>query len=262
MEVDLKDLLKTFKKYRYLLYQLVKKDIKLKYRNSYLGLVWTLLEPLLTMLVLTLVFSTLYGGHTRDFPVYILTGRLIYSFFSNSTKAALRSVRSNSGMIKKVYVPKYMYPCASVISGYVMFLLSLIVLAVVAIARGVYPTWYLLQAVFPLTIVFIMSIGSGLLLSTLAVFFRDLEYLWGVALMLLMYACAIFYRVESLVTEKNRWIFKYNPLYAVIENFRNAVFGHPMNVSSMLFSLGFSVILFLVGVAAFYKNQDKFILHI
>ena len=258
----MRNLIKTFSKYRYLLYQLVKKDIKLKYRSSYLGVFWTLLEPLLTMMVLTLVFSTMYGGSSRDFPVYILTGRLIYSFFSNSTKAALRSIRVNAGMIKKVYVPKYMYPCASIISGYVMFLISLIVLAVVAMARGVYPTRYLLQAVFPLVIVLIMSIGAGLLLATLAVFFRDLEYLWGVALMLLMYACAIFHRVESVSNEANRWIFDYNPLYAVIENFRHAVFGQAMNMTSMVYSLVFSVILFFVGLFVFYKNQDKFILHI
>ena len=111
------NLFKTFHKYKYLLYQLVRKDIKLKYRNSYLGVLWTLLEPLLTMIVLVLVFSALYGNHSSDFPVYVLSGRLIYSFFSNTTKGALKSVRNNAGMIKKVYVPKYMYPCASVLSG-------------------------------------------------------------------------------------------------------------------------------------------------
>lgn len=252
----------TFKKYRYLLFQLVKKDIKLKYRSSYLGLIWTLLEPLLTMIVLTVVFSGLLGKGTKDFPVYILTGRLLYSFFSNSTKVALKSIRSNSSMIKKVYVPKYMYPCASTISGYVMFLLSLIVLVLVAAVRGVKPTWHLLEAVYPLAIVFFMALGVGLILSTIAVFFRDMEYLWGVVLMLLMYASAIFYRVEDVVSVKNRWIFELNPLYAVIENFRNAVFGHPVNVSAIAYSFGFSVVTFLIGVVVFYKNQDKFILHL
>lgn len=227
-----------------------------------MGLIWTLLEPLLTMIVLTVVFSGLLGKGTKDFPVYILTGRLLYSFFANSTKVALKSVRSNSGMIKKVYVPKYMYPCASIISGYVMFLLSLIVLALVAVVRGVLPTWHLLEAIYPLAIVFIMALGVGLILSTIAVFFRDMEYLWGVVLMLLMYASAIFYRVEDVVSEKNRWIFALNPLYAVIENFRSAVFGHPLNVSAMLYSLGFSVVALLFGVFVFYKNQDKFILHL
>ena len=116
---------KTFGKYRNLLAELIKKDIKLKDRSSYLGIIWTLLEPLLTMAVLTLVFSGFLGKGTKDFPVYILTGRLMYSFFANGTKAALKSVRSNASMIKKVYVPKYMYPFASVLSGYAIFLISM-----------------------------------------------------------------------------------------------------------------------------------------
>ncbi len=257
----MKNLFLTFQKYHFLLFQLVKKDIKLKYRNSYLGVFWTMLEPLLTMLVLVLVFSKM-GNQTKDFPVYILTGRLIYTFFSNTTRTALRSVRINANMIKKVYVPKYMYPFASAISGYIMFLISLIVLALVAIVRGVKPTWHLVEAIFPLLIVFIMTLGAGLLLSAVAVFFRDMEYLWGVALMLLMYACAIFYRVEDIASEKNIWLFRLNPLYAVIENFRDAIFGNPMNVPTMLYSLIFSIVLLVVGTVVFYKKQDQFILHI
>ena len=257
----MKNLFLTFKKYHYLLYQLVKKDIQLKYRNSYLGVLWTLLEPLLTMMVLVLVFSNLYHG-AEDFPVYILTGRLLYSFYSTTTRSALKSVRVNAGMIKKVYVPKYMYPCASVLSGYIQFLISLIVLVAVALVCGISPTWHLMEAIFPLAIVFLMTLGSGLWLSTLAVFFRDLEYLWGVALMLLMYACAIFYKVETVIGENNQWLFRLNPLYAVIENFRDAVYGNAMNIPVMLYSLLFSVALFFSGIVVFYKNQDKFILHL
>ena len=257
----MKNLFLTFKKYHFLLYQLVKKDIQLKYRNSYLGVLWTLLEPLLTMMVLVLVFSKLYHN-TKDFPVYILTGRLLYSFFSNTTRSALKSVRANAGMIKKVYVPKYMYPCASVLSGYIQFVISLVILVAVMVYCGITPTWHLLEALFPLIIVFIMTMGAGLWLSALAVFFRDLEYLWGVALMLLMYACAIFYRVETVIGENNRWLFRLNPLYAVIENFRDAVYGNALNVPVMLYSLIVSVGLFFSGLLVFYKNQDKFILHL
>lgn len=257
----MKNLLRTFKKYRYLLFQLVKKDIKLKYRSSYMGVLWTLLEPLLTMMVLVLVFSKLYHN-TKDFPVYILTGRLMYSFFANTTRASLKSVRVNAGMIKKVYVPKYMYPCASVLSGYVQFLISLVVLAAVAVFCDITLTWHLVEAVFPLTIVLILTMGAGLWLSTLAVFFRDLEYLWGVALTLIMYACAIFYKVETVIGENNAWLFRINPLYAVIENFRDAIYGNVMNVSVMMYSFGFSALLFFSGIFVFYKNQDKFILHL
>ena len=255
------NLILTFKKYQYLLFQLVKKDIKLKYRSSYMGVLWTLLEPLLTMMVLVLVFSKLYHN-TKDFPVYILTGRLLYSFFANTTRSSLRSVRANASMIKKVYVPKYMYPVASVLSGYIQFLISLIVLAGVVIFCKVTPTWHLLEAVFPLVIMLVMTLGAGLWLSTMAVFFRDLEYLWGVALTLIMYACAIFYKVETVIGENNAWLFRLNPLYAVIENFRDAIYGNAMNVPVVMYSLVFSVGLFFSGVFVFYKNQDKFILHL
>ena len=111
----LKKQLKTFKKYRFLLRELVKKGIKLKYRRSYLGILWTLLEPLLTTCVLTIVFGTFFGKDDKTFPVYILTGRLLYSFFSSGTKAAMKSIRQHAGMIKKVYVPKYIYPLSSVL---------------------------------------------------------------------------------------------------------------------------------------------------
>ena len=176
----------NFMQYRFLLSELVKKGIKLKYRRSYLGMIWSMLEPLLTMIVLTIVFGTLYGNTDRTFPVYILTGRLLYSFFSQSTKAALKSIRQNSAMIKKVYVPKYLYPLSSVLFNYVIFLISLIVLAMVSVILGVKPTFYLLQAPIALILILIMSYGCGMILATIGVFFRDMEYLWSVALMLVM----------------------------------------------------------------------------
>lgn len=253
---------KNLMKYRFLLAELVKKDIKLKYRRSYLGIVWTMLEPLLTMIVLTIVFSGLYGKSDRSFPVYILTGRLLYTFFSNSTKAATKSIRSNAAMIKKVYVPKYIYPIASILSNYVIFLISLLVLVAVSLVLGVYPTVYVLQAIIPLIIILVMTIGVGLCLSTLAVFFRDMEYLWGVLLTLIMYCSAIFYEPQRVLKNGFGWILEINPLYSVIINFRNAVFGSPMNLHALYYSAGFSLVALGLGVVLFYKNQDKFILNI
>ena len=169
-----------FLKYKFLLTELVKKGIKLKYRRSYLGIVWTLIEPLLTMIVLTIVFGTLLGHDEKTFPVYVLTGRLLYSVFSSGTSGAMRAIRANSAMIKKVYVPKYLYPLSSVLFNYIIFLLSLIVLAVVALVLGVYPTVYLLQAFVPLFNLLVLILGIGMFLGTYSVFFRDLEYLWKV----------------------------------------------------------------------------------
>ena len=258
----MKKYINGFMKYRFLLRELVKKGIVLKYRRSYLGIVWTLIEPLLTMIVLTVVFGTLMGNKERTFPVYILSGRLLYSMFSTATKAAMRGIRGNSAMIKKVYVPKYLYPLSGILFNYVIFLLSLIVLIVVALVLGVYPTVYIFQIIVPLVNILLLSLGVGMILGTFAVFFRDLEYLWNVALMLIMYMCAIFYYPEKLLKSGYAFILKYNPLYCVIDNFRSAIFGSPMSLYSALYSFGFSVVTILIGFWIFYKQQDRFVLYI
>ena len=152
----MKQYIQNFKKYKYLMYELIKKGIKLKYRRSYLGIIWTLLEPLLTMAVLTMVFSGFYGREDHTFPVYILTGRLLYTYFSNATKVAMKSIQSNARMIKKVYVPKYIYPVSGIIYNYIIFLISLIVLVAVAAVLKVKPTIYLLQSVVPLFLLFVI----------------------------------------------------------------------------------------------------------
>lgn len=258
----MKKYVENFMQYQFLLSELVKKGIKLKYRRSYLGIVWSLLEPLLTMIVLTIVFGTLYGNTDRTFPVYILTGRLLYSFFSQSTKAALKSIRQNSAMIKKVYVPKYLYPLSSVLFNYVIFLISLAVLALVSVILGVKPTWYLLQAPVALILILLIAYGCGMILATIGVFFRDMEYLWSVGLMLVMYTCAIFYYPSKLLKSGWAWILKYNPLYCVIDIFRSAIFGQPMNMHYVAYAAAFAIVSMAVGLLCFKKKQDDFILYI
>ena len=252
----------NFMQYQFLLSELVKKGIKLKYRRSYLGMIWSLLEPLLTMIVLTIVFGTLYGNTDKTFPVYILTGRLLYSFFSQATKAALKSIRQNSAMIKKVYVPKYLYPLSSVLFNYVIFLISLIVLAVVSVVLGVKPTTHLWQSLVALVLILFISYGCGMILATIGVFFRDMEYLWSVALMLVMYTCAIFYYPSKLLKSGWAWILKYNPLYCVIDIFRSGVFGEPMNIDYLIYTVAFAALSMLIGLICFKKKQDDFILYI
>ncbi len=263
MVTRMKQVIKNFKKYRFLLSELIIKDIKLKYRRSYLGILWTLLEPLLTTIVLTLVFGGLYEVKNEQFPLYIVAGRLLYTFFANATKGAMNSIRINGQMIKKVYVPKYIYPLAAIIAQYVTFLISLIVLIGVQIYTHVRPTLYTFQAIVPLIILFIMVIGVGMILATMAVFFRDMEYLWGVLLMIIMYCSAIFYYPDKLLKTSHDWILKLNPLYSVIQNFREAIIDAKfLNLHALAYSAIFSVLTLIIGIWMFYKNQDKFILNI
>ena len=258
----MKKYIDSFMNYRFLLSELVKKGIKLKYRRSYLGILWSLLEPLLTMIVLTMVFGTILGTRTKEFSVYILCGRLLYNFYSTSTKSALTSIRRNAAMIKKVYVPKYLYTLSSILFNYIIFLISLLVLVAVGVVLGVKPTIYLLQAPLALLLVLMLATGCSFILATLGVFFRDMEYLWSVALMLIMYMCAIFYQPEKILDSGFAWILKFNPLYCIIDIFRAAVFGRMMNLHYFLYALGFSVVTIVAGLIMFIKKQDEFILQI
>ena len=267
----MKKYIDNFWHYRHLLKELIIKGIKLKYRRSYLGLVWTLLEPLLTTMVLTFVFGSILGKGDAAYPVYILCGRLLFSCFSSTSKIAMRSIRANQSMIKKIYVPKYLYPLSAIIYNYILFLLSLIVLAALALVLKINITWHIIEAIIPLTILLILCVAAGLILATVCVFFRDLEYLWDVIIMLVMYCSAIFYYPNGLNSQVTM-VLQFNPLYCIISNFRcilmeqgsiftSSSYGFS-NLYMMLYSLAFSVIALVIGVYVFKKYQDDFILHI
>ena len=264
----------NFRKYYYLLGQLVKKNIKLRYRRSYLGMLWTLIEPLLTMIVLSVVFGSMLGRNSTDaafagvpFPIYVLTGRLLYSFFSSATNSAMKFIRANGAMIKKVYVPKYIYPFSGILANFIIFLISLIVLVGVMIffvATGSYKApmnGYMFLSIVPLLNLFVLAMGFGMILATLCVFFRDIEYLWSVGLMLIMYCSAIFYFVDRM-SENTQMLVKLNPLFCVINNFRRTLFGQPLDMTLLLYSSVFAVGTLVIGMVIFYKKQDSFILSI
>ena len=269
----------NFLKYRYLLRELVVKNIKLQYRNSVLGMFWTFLQPLLTMVVLAIVFSNLFGRDSSkvvNYSVYLLAGRLLYEFFTQSTKRAMRSIRSNASIIKKVYVPKYIYPLSVVLSTFVTFLISLSVLAVVILFFNVLKkdpvpiTYNMVYAIIPIIIMFVFSLGVGMFLATLNVFFKDIENFYDVFTLLLFYLTPIVYTVDKLGFKEGSWqamLLKANPLYGIIEMFRAAVlhgdnFVAYFSMNQLYYTSAVAVVAFIFGFIVFYKNQDKFILHI
>lgn len=269
----------NFLKYRYLLGELVQKNIKLQYRDSVLGLLWTFLQPLLTMIVLSIVFSNLFGRDSAkvvNYPVYLLSGRLLHEFFTQSTKRAMKSIRSKSGMIKKVYVPKYVYPMSQVISSFVTFLISLTVLVVViaffniAKINPITITWRVVYCLIPIITLFFLSLGAGMLLAALNVFFKDIENIYDVFCLLLFYVTPIVYSMDKLGFKEGSIIlkiFKLNPMYGIIGNFRAAIlwgadFSANWDKILMLYTMTAALVAMVVGFAVFYKTQDKFILHI
>ena len=252
----------NFMHYRFLLSELVKKGIKLKYRRSYLGMIWSMLEPLLTMIVLTIVFGTLYGNTDRTFPVYILTGRLLYSFFSQSTKAALKSIRQNSAMIKKVYVPKYLFILARTFSSTINLLASFTALIVVMLAMRVELHYTVLLVWIPLAFIVAFSLGMGLLLSAIAVKFRDIMHLYSVFVTALMYLTPVIYPM-SILPEWLKPIVLLNPLTNILQMFRGVMMYNSLpGIKSILIAAVECVVMLVIGLYVFYKRQDSFILDI
>lgn len=254
--------LKTFKNYYFLLTILVKKDIKKKYKGSFLGILWSLLNPLLNMIVLTIVFSTLFNRSIKNFPVYLLSGRLLFSFFTSSTTTSIKSVISAANLINKVYIPKYIITLSKIISNFIFFAISLIDLIVIMIATRADITLNIIYAPIYLLLLFVFTCGISLILATITVFFRDIEHLYGVFTTALMYASAIFYPAE-IIPDKFQFILILNPMYYFIKGFRDVVYyGLPLQLSNLLICFFIAIISMIVGILVFEKNQDKFILYI
>lgn len=266
---------KMFRKYRNMLGELTRKNIKLKYRNSWLGIFWSFLEPLLNMIVLSVVFGNIFGRSSEYivcYPVWMFTGRMLFDFFRTSTNQAMTSFRRNATIIKKVYVPKYMYPLSSILSSFVNFAITILCFICVWIffrltgwqgGGGLTITWYALLCFIPMLIILIFSAGVGLILSVLAVYFKDVEYIWQVCTRLVMYMVPILYPFEKVTNNWTRIIIKINPLYSMIELFRQCVlYGYFMSGKLLLYGSVTAVATLGVGVLLFNKKNDDLVYHL
>lgn len=249
-------------KYRFLMKQLVSRDFKSKYKRSVLGVFWSFLNPLLTMMVQYVVFSNLFRFDLPHYPVYLLCGIIMFNFFSEACGMTLSSIVGNSSLITKVYVPKYIYPLTRVLSSLINFLISLIPLFVVALFSGLVPTkaWLLLPVV--LVCLAIFTLGFGMLLATAMVFFRDTQFLWGVLSMIWMYLTPIFYPA-SILPENIFWLLECNPLYYYVSFVRTLILDG-VSPEPMVYFIcaGFAVGMLAIGALIFKKNQAKFVLYL
>lgn len=265
-----------FKKYRGLLRELTRKDIKLKYRDSWLGIFWSFLQPLLNMAVLSVVFGALFGKDLKGvvcYPVYLFSGRLLFEFFTSSTKKALVSFRSNAAIMKKVYVPKYMYPLSSIFANFITLAISLICFVGVWIffrltgfsgGDGLTVNAYALLSFVPLLLLLIFVIGVGFILAVLQVYFRDVQYIWDVFCTLLFYMVPIIYTLDKL--NEDGWahiLVQINPMYSMIELFRQCVLDcRPMEGQMLLYAAAWAFGTLFVGIFIFNKKSDDLIFHL
>ena len=259
---DFKNHYRTFKNYSFLLTELIKRDISGKYKDSTLGLFWSFLNPLLSMIVLTIVFSTFFGRTIENFPVYLLSGKLVFDLFANATTGAMDSIKGNSEIIKKIYVPKYMFAVGIVCSEFINFLISLVVLIAVMLVTGAPFYWSLFYSPIPLFFLLLLTMGVGLILATLTTFFTDIKYLYGVLTMLLSFMTPLFYPIE-IIPEEFLFFFKINPLYAAVSSFRDIVlYGAFPQTKFLLYLIITSIFALILGVYLFYRYQDEFVINI
>lgn len=259
----LKEFFQECWKYRDLLKLLVTRNLKLKYRRSVLGYVWSVLNPLMTMVVMSIVFSTMFSRNIENFPVYLFCGQLLFNFMNTSTRQAISSINSNAALLKKTYVPKYIFTISKVTSGLVDLVFSLGALLIVILFTGAKLTWYAL--LFPVVILqlYLFCIGLGLFLAQANVFFRDVEYIYNAVITAWMYLTPIFYPLEML-PENVMWVVKHlNPMYFYVGQFRDLVYLGQMP-GPVIHTAGWvaAIAMLAIGIWSFRRSQDRFILYI
>lgn len=261
-EKRMRSYVNNFLKYRHFLKELVKKDFKFKYRRSRLGILWSLLNPLLMIMVLSIVFSTLFNHHTPNYILYLLTGKLIFDFFSESTSSAMRAINGNASLIRKIYVPRYLFPISKSIFSLINLTFTLIILFVIMLFSKIQWFWTVLLFPLPILYLFIFAVGFGLLLSAYAVFFKDLNHIYSVVITAWMYLTPIIYPID-IIPDKYRTIIEANPMYYYISLFRDIVLnGSFGDLNTHLICMGVSLLSLALGLFVFQKKQNDFILYL
>lgn len=241
---------------------LVSRDFKLKYRRSTLGILWSVLNPLLMMCVLTLVFSTFFRFQIENYPLYVILGNVLFALMSESTTGAMYSILDSSSLIKKIRIEKLIFPLEKVLFQLVNFCISLIAVAIVMVFFHVAPKVSLVALPLLLLYVVLFSAGIGLALSALAVFFRDVCHLWGVVITAWTYATPLFYPLDIL-PEWAMPIMEYNPMFHYVTYFRDIVLnGVVPGVGENLLCLSMALVSMALGLLLFKKAEKKFILYV
>lgn len=247
------------RKHQFLFEELVSRDFKAKYKRTVLGMAWSILSPLLNLLVLVLVFSKMLGRNTPHFTIYIFCGTLVMSYFRESTRGGMNSLMANKSIISKINIPKYMFLLSNNVSSLINFGLTLVVFFVICCFDGIKFGWHFFMLLYDIGCLAVFNIGVGLILSACFVFFRDITYLYDILLTLLNYVSAIFYKIDSFSRTVQR-LFLCNPIYVYIHYFRVIVIDG--NVPSIQFHglcLFYALLSLGIGIWFYKKFNHKFI---
>lgn len=255
-------MIQKLKRYQFLFEELVKRDFKKKYKRTVLGMAWSVLSPLLTLLVMRLVFTQFFGRSTPHYTTYLFCGNLVFSFFNESTSQGMHSLMGNAGIFTKVNVPKYLFLMSKNVQCLINFGLTLCVFALFCVLDHITFTWKMICLIYPVLCLILFNIGVGLVLSALFVFFRDIQYLWSVFTQLLMYMSAIFYTTDGFSPLIQK-VFYINPVYVFISYFRKIVIDATIpSLGIHLLMLADALVVLGIGCLIYKKYNHKFLYYV
>lgn len=245
--------------YRYLVVQFVRRDILTRYKRSVLGVAWTMLNPLGTMLILTIVFSQAFGGSQEGYAAYVLSGLIAWNFFAQSSNAATLHLVWGGSLLKKIYIPRTSFAVSATGTGLINILFSLIPLLIVMLITGVPIRWTIILLPIPILFLAMFALGVGLLISTMAIFYADIAEMFQIALTAWMYLTPIIYSPEILPEVYRFWITRLNPMFYLVELFRMPIYyGKVPDLSLVLIAGGISIVTLFAGWIYFTGKSDEF----
>jgi len=256
-------ILEKIKKYRFVFSELVKRDFKKRYKRSVLGVLWSMLAPLFQLMVMTFVFKRVFGRRMEHYTIYLFAGQLVFSYFKEATNTGMSSILSNSGIITKVNTPKYLFLISKIMAASINFLLTLLLFFLFATADHVRLTWKVITLIYPIVCLFLFIIGVGLILSALFVFFKDIQYLYDIFTLALMYFTPIFYEASIFEGSIALKLLNLNPLYLYIDYIRQVVLHQ--QIPSILFHfmcLLYALIFLRVGMRMYKKYNYMFLYYL
>ena len=257
-----KNIIQPLQKHRFLFEELVKRDFKKKYKRTVLGMGWSVLSPLLQLLVMRLIFTQFFGRNTPHYTTYLFCGLLVFNYFRESTVGGMNSLVSNSSIFSKINVPKYLFLLSRNVSSLINFGLTLIVFFLFCIIDHITFSWSFFALIYPIFWLILFNIGVGMILSAMYVFFRDTSYFYDIFTMLLRYLSAIFYMVDKYGPKAQR-IFLFNPIYCFIKFFRVVVIdGNLPSMQYHLLCAGYTIAVLLIGAFMYKKLNRQYIYYI
>lgn len=254
----------TYKKseYIFLLEELIKRDFKQKYKRTVLGMIWSILSPLLMLCVMAIIFGHFFGNNTEHYVIYLFTGLLMFNYFTEATNEGMLSLMSNAEIFSKINVPKYIFLISKNTSAFTNFFIILCIYFVFVIFDGIGFSWKFILLIYPILCLVVINLGIGLILSALFVFFRDIQYLYRVFTQIIMYGSAIFYSIDTF-PQKIKYIFYINPIFSCIDYCRSIVIHNTIPALWLhVLLLLYAIVFLLIGAYVYKKYNYKFLYYV